>query len=419
MKRWVVLVSIMGLCGCNSKAPYKIEAEEKVGVEKKGECFKIDVVGALEDTQEFKIPYSSFIEEIEYIPLETTDSSLIGEKRHGIFSCVTKDRIIADMNVFNRSDGSFISKLSQQGQGPKEYTYIKSIAADDERKEYYIHDAQGSKIMVYGYDNNYKFTLGGNGGGEIIPLGNGNLLVNRSDDVSTPYFDYFVINVESGKVVYRHVSSALKKTGDINQCPGFVKGGSETEPFYVIMGKNKFWNYNGKLCYYEYLTDSLFLINKDLKPEPIGYLSMKGLKMTKEQWKTPLHEQDFYTWRITNFFETNESIFVGLYSFHGRTNQVVSYQVEYSKKDEKVRCTKDFPLFINDIDLGEDFFAIGMPNIVDKTYVYKLLSPISLKETIEKRGSSAYQSSLPKAFKDMTMKLKDDDNPVVCIMTLK
>ena len=80
------------------------------------EIFEIDVENAIENSKSMKLLYSSFVKNIKYIPLETTNESLVGEKRHGIVQYVTEKRIIADMKIFDASDGHFISPLSKLGQ---------------------------------------------------------------------------------------------------------------------------------------------------------------------------------------------------------------------------------------------------------------------------------------------------------------
>lgn len=199
----ILICLVVFVLGCSTKSKTQEEAsssEKKViesNVEAKKEVFKIDMEKAIENSKKITLAYSTFAKDIKYIPLETTNESLVGEKRHGIVQCVTEKRIIADMKVFDASDGHFISPLSKLGQGPEEYTYIKGVGADDEREEFYIHDYAGSKIMVYDYNNHYKGTLAGLSGGGIIPLGKNNLLVDRYVDAARPYYDYFVTNVES------------------------------------------------------------------------------------------------------------------------------------------------------------------------------------------------------------------------------
>jgi hypothetical protein len=65
--------------------------------------------------------------EINYIPLQTTQQSVISEIRDIIFA---KDYLItqnfAEINMF-RYDGSFVMKIGKIGRGPNEFTTAHDI----------------------------------------------------------------------------------------------------------------------------------------------------------------------------------------------------------------------------------------------------------------------------------------------------
>lgn len=421
VKLCLVMSAFCLLLSCNTKSNKDISLTPlKEEVNRPKSVLNIDVAEVIKKPEKFTIPYSSCVKDIRYVPLETTDNSLVGEGRHGIVMCVTQDMIVADMKVFDGKDGHFLFNLSQRGQGPKEYTYIKTVVGDDSRKEFYIHDHAGSKIMVYGYDGEYKYTVGGQGGYEIIPLGNGNILINRDQVGSIPYFDYFVMNLDSQEILYKHVSSALRKSGDINKCKGIVKSGIGES---VIMGMNRFWKYNDHVYYYEYLTDSLFVINNQFQPDPIGSLNMSGLKMTTEQWQLPLSQQDFYIWNIRSFMETNDYLFIRLDFAQRVRGESGNYIIVYDKKNGSIKTSKQnefqSSIFQNDINYSDDYMVVFFTPVFDNkqedVYVYRFVSPTYIKESVTVKESP----NMSKNFQELGKKLKDDDNPVVCIMTLK
>ena len=70
------------------------------------------------------IALSQYVESLEYIPLETSDISMIGEApkyqisgNHLFYNYVNSSCI----GVFNVLNGKFVKKIERQGRGPGEY----------------------------------------------------------------------------------------------------------------------------------------------------------------------------------------------------------------------------------------------------------------------------------------------------------
>ena len=90
------------------------------------------------------------IADVEYIPLETNDSSLI--KLGHALTISEKYIITYDFNgpifIFNRK-GKHIRTINHYGPGPKEHSTILSLAVDFNKEEYYIYEHK--KIQVYDF----------------------------------------------------------------------------------------------------------------------------------------------------------------------------------------------------------------------------------------------------------------------------
>ena len=103
------------------------------------------------------------VAEVEYIPLETTDSSLVS-----MISYYMDDRYIIGVNkmgdiiLFNR-DGTFYHSFNHKGDGSKEYKKTPyNLCPDFSNQEIYVCDYLGSQrslIQVYGFDGTYRRTL--------------------------------------------------------------------------------------------------------------------------------------------------------------------------------------------------------------------------------------------------------------------
>ena len=98
------------------------------------------------------------IADVEYIPLETTDESIM---RVGLYHYISNDYIIVQdlgvMQIFDRK-GKHITRFDHTGPGPKEYHYIHGCKADFRAKELYIYDPK--KIQVYSFSGEWIRTVG-------------------------------------------------------------------------------------------------------------------------------------------------------------------------------------------------------------------------------------------------------------------
>ena len=98
------------------------------------------------------------IADVEYIPLETTDESVMATGWHNCISdkyIIMKD--LSRVHLFNR-EGKHLFSFEHSGQGPKEYHYISELYTDFENKEIYIADPK--KIQVYSFSGEWVRTVG-------------------------------------------------------------------------------------------------------------------------------------------------------------------------------------------------------------------------------------------------------------------
>ena len=95
------------------------------------------------------------IEEYRMIPLETSDSVLLGQCT--IDGVTSNYYIISDQGTvyFFDTNGKFDSKFNKQGNGPGEYLSINEILVNDIDKSLYIHDFQKRTIYQYTYDGRF------------------------------------------------------------------------------------------------------------------------------------------------------------------------------------------------------------------------------------------------------------------------
>lgn len=97
------------------------------------------------------IHYSSFVDSISYISLETTDNCLIGK---------VKDVVIADsfifvlnnnpsaIYIFDRS-GKYLRKIDRKGEGPGEYGFAYQFSYNKHRQSISIYSTRIYKVIEY------------------------------------------------------------------------------------------------------------------------------------------------------------------------------------------------------------------------------------------------------------------------------
>ena len=115
---------IIIFCSCGGESTYKTANTDSVLV-----------IDLLSEPESKVTKLSEFAEDVEYIPLQTTDSSLIGGVVNKI---VTTDNSIYILNnnviLCFDIDGKFLFKLDKQGRGPEEYMYISDFDVSSDNK---------------------------------------------------------------------------------------------------------------------------------------------------------------------------------------------------------------------------------------------------------------------------------------------
>ncbi|MDD4513957.1 DUF4934 domain-containing protein [Massilibacteroides sp.] len=113
----------------------------------------IDVAGAMENPVELKL--SELVKDVRYIPLETTDSCLIGNHpnllllNHQIAVYTNKDCLL-----FNKSNGKFICKVGHRGDDPEAYTSPQPIYNGVDGLLYFRRSP--AAMQKYDLQGNYK-----------------------------------------------------------------------------------------------------------------------------------------------------------------------------------------------------------------------------------------------------------------------
>ena len=144
MKALLIVFIFLFLFGCKSKNENTIN-------------FGLPTLDLSKDYPEKKIDICE-IADVEYIPLETKDESIVAL---GIYFKISEDYIITydqygPIHFFSRK-GKHLYSINNYGSGPTEFTRIFHLAVDFEKEEYYVSDH--TKIQVYSFTGDWKRTL--------------------------------------------------------------------------------------------------------------------------------------------------------------------------------------------------------------------------------------------------------------------
>lgn len=213
--------------------------------------------------------------DIEYIPLETTDTFLT----FGHLLAVGDDLlIIKDVNrlrngnvfLFNR-DGSGIGKFNHLGQGPEEYTNILDIVLDAEDNSLYINNHFSARVAVYDLHGNFKRSFKQKDGYFYNQMGDFNkdyLICHDGrleyDKPDTPRNFFMLVSKQDGAIreipiCYKEKKSRIAIKRDINN---------------KIVGDRSIYNkelipFGDKWILSEMSSDTVFVYSQDFTKTPL------------------------------------------------------------------------------------------------------------------------------------------------------
>ena len=130
---WTGLILISNSCK-NRSTPTEVPAQATININ---------------DAQTMN--YQPLLDSINYIPLETTDQSLIGNI--GKIYITPSNILIFDSKqtailLFDK-EGKFIRKIGQKGRGPEEYLFFNEIVFDKKTEIIYAHERYLNKMFKY------------------------------------------------------------------------------------------------------------------------------------------------------------------------------------------------------------------------------------------------------------------------------
>lgn len=145
--------------------------------------------------------------EVNYVPLETTDSSLIGDRP---YVRLLKDKILVSsqgqpLKMFDAQTGKFISTVGLIGQGKGEYNLISDMPVFwvDEKAERIMIKSSGQKILCFDSNGDFIENL-------TIP---DEIILQLASQISSGGKLYFYFPTETSKIsVYDLKTGQMSET---------------------------------------------------------------------------------------------------------------------------------------------------------------------------------------------------------------
>lgn len=235
----------------------------------------IDVAGAMEKPAELKL--SELGNDVRYVPLETTDSCLIG----GNPNILLLDKYIVvfsrkDCFVFDKTTGQFISKVGHTGDDPEAYSYASATYNDVDGLLYF--QRAPSTLQKYDVQGNYrgKVTIptppaapGDFAFTDSLIIGHYNniamgynaralLLFNEAGEQIDTVPSLFPVLPE--KEVQDIESISIKKQGISAIVLTVFKDGSQSA---AVSGHPFLWKNDGKVRFKESFNDTVYTVNRN------------------------------------------------------------------------------------------------------------------------------------------------------------
>lgn len=364
-----------------------------------GKELHFDVYSALQKKMP-KLIASQFVEDIEFVPLETTDECLLAESLRDI--TITEDDIILyDYKGCYRFDrqGKFKNRIGTKGNGPGEYTNSLSIMVDATNQWVYMMDYMQKKYVKYDFSGKYlgDILLDDYIGFDSYVLKPMTFLMENSLYQFASQGERFSLKIASEK--YKRMMSQMRceYKGDIPKkltCDPHV------------------YNFRGDLYVNDYWCDTIYKVVNPYLLESYAILDRAKLK-----YSTNYNDQDLMVDKkgqdVLSIFDLNETeryfmLTTSLGNVVVDKKNGQSFAGEFNVKES---CVED-DLYGGPGLRGNNLFSCVQGN---EYYTFHYAH-----EFIEKsNGKHRIADNRYKAYRNMVNGLKADDNPVIMIVKLK
>jgi hypothetical protein len=363
----------------------------------------------LPKTTTVKLSDLGFVD-VEYIPLETNEQSLIsgiGDIFHSNSVIITGDGyfLLKHYKIILKfqGDGSFVSRIGTVGRGPNELTYVDDVNIDKESHNIYIVSGGQKKFNVYSENGEFIRTF---------PITLYALINFRFIDGNILcYCENHMGRIEN--------SFTLMDTNGV-----IIKNYPNMFPFkklsaYGFANENLFYQFNNQLFKKEVYSDTIYLFeNMTFKPHLVIEVGDRLITPEARSKYEALYLAENYI-NPLNLFEFGDYVYYEFIYKFVPYGEELAYGFIGSKKNNFQALFNLEQGIINDLD--------GGPNIWPKTTkdditLIGCIDALKLKTHV---ASESFKNSTPKypekkkELEKLAVSLKETDNPVLMLVRLK
>ena len=353
---------------------------------------------------------SEFAANVEYIPLQTMESSLIGGIRGKV---INKEKRIyiqsgEEIMCFDM-DGEYLFKLQNRGRGPEEYTFLRDFDVSSDNK--FLTILSNSKLLVYGIsETGFTFQRS----------------VSLKDPTPwrigiVPETDKAFLAVAPWTGTEPTLSLLINIAGDtIHLKPNCYKYKMVRKPNFYALNEMLVYSVGNAVCFKEEFSDTVFYVDSEansFKPRIIfnthGTLGTPEMRGGSETWR---NNNNF----IANIFETSRYIFYW-YST-GETRNRILFDMETKFKYKLDTDSEGKSGLKDDLNGGPDFNIEFIKNYCSGGRLFMILDAITLKKYVAGEDFINAKVSDPKKkeeLKKLADSLNETDNPVLVVVTPK
>lgn len=336
-----------------------------------------------------EIMLNELASDIRYVPLETTDDCLMNNEFY-IMQYTGEDIIISGIFHFDKN-GKFLNKIGSKGQGPEEY--LQGLFAFGDWKNKLLYVQNWTTLTCYGFDGTFvrsvptpQLNMGAAG------LFDKNHILYSNDiyyaDKANP-IQLYMVDSQNGKTVskWRGHLEENKKYG------------------MILTSRDFMYNYDNSLFYKPALENVIFKILSPKKRQLVYKFDCSGKDIDVSADEVDPKKR-FQFLSVYWAKETAQYLFVN----YGMKN--ISRLGIYDK--EKKTFTN---VTIKDNLAGG--YDIHPAWTSDDNHLLMVYYAGGLLQDKEKRYSTGLLPERKKELDELLKNIKEDDNPVVILVTLK
>jgi hypothetical protein len=406
MRTRLLFFLLIIFCSCGRKC-----ANDTINADS---IIKIDLLSE----PEFKVKkLSELAANIEYIPLQTTESSLMGSVRHKIVN-IDKRIYIKNIEGISRAsilcfdmDGKFLFEIENTGRGPEEYTNIEDFDVSSDNKFLTILSSLIHKLLVYGIsDTGFTFQRS----------------ITLKDPAPyrvsmVPETDKAFLAMPPWLGTEPTLSLLINTIGDtIHLKPNCYKYKMVRKMNYRASNEMLVYSIRNMVCFKEEFSDTVFYVDtKDNSFRPRIIFDSHDTFFTPEMRggsETSGNQTNF----IANLFETSRYLFYWCGTTDNRK------RILFDKKtNTKHKLNTDSELkseLKDDLSGGPDFNIEFFNNYCSGGKLFSFIDAITLKKYVageDFKNAKVRDSKKKNELRKLAESLNETDNPVLIIVTPK